>query len=85
MRSSLRYRTPIGAVGWKKLRPLGRLAVSWVVAHGVIYDGSRVDVVRGARVARRDSRSSAFAVWAATLLEQVCLVKGEAALPDSAS
>lgn len=44
-RSSLRYGTPIEAIDARKLRRLRRLAVNWVVTHGVIFDGLRVDVV----------------------------------------
>jgi hypothetical protein len=58
--------------------------ISWPAAtrsgRDLACDGPRVDVVRGAQVARRDSRSSAFAVWVATLLEQVCLVKGRSGM-----
>jgi putative endonuclease len=44
-RSGTRYGTPIEAVTPKKLRRLRRLAVQWVVSHGVIFDGLRVDVI----------------------------------------
>jgi putative endonuclease len=44
-RNGLRYGTPLEAVTWQKLRRLRRLAVRWVLAHGVIFDELRVDVV----------------------------------------
>ena len=44
-RSDVRYGTPIEAVTSRKLRRLRRLAVHWVLAHGVIFDELRVDIV----------------------------------------
>ncbi|HXP19788.1 MAG TPA: YraN family protein [Streptosporangiaceae bacterium] len=44
-RSGVRFGTPIEAVTWQKRRRLRRLAVHWVLAHGVIFDELRVDVV----------------------------------------
>jgi putative endonuclease len=44
-RSGLRYGTPVEAVTNRKLRRLRRLAVQWVIAHGVIFDDLRVDIV----------------------------------------
>lgn len=44
-RSGVRYGTPVEAVTAKKLRRLRRLAVHWVLAHGVTFDGLRVDIV----------------------------------------
>jgi putative endonuclease len=44
-RSGVRYGTPLEAVTWRKLKRLRLLAVRWVVAHGVIFDSLRVDVV----------------------------------------
>lgn len=44
-RSDVRYGAPIEAVTAQKLRRLRRLAVRWVVAHGVIFDELRVDIV----------------------------------------
>lgn len=44
-RSGLRYGTPVEAVTSQKLARLRRLAVHWVLAHGVIFDELRVDVV----------------------------------------
>lgn len=44
-RSGLRYGTPVEAVNRQKLRRLRRLAVHWVIAHGVIFDELRVDIV----------------------------------------
>jgi len=44
-RSDVRYGTPVEAVTSKKLRRLRRLAVHWVLAHGLTFDGLRVDIV----------------------------------------
>ena len=44
-RSSARYGTPLEAVGRAKLRRLRRLAVLWLIAHGVRYDQIRIDVI----------------------------------------
>jgi len=44
-RSGLAYGTPVEAVTPRKLRRLRRLAVRWVVAHGVIFDELRIDIV----------------------------------------
>ncbi len=44
-RSGTEYGTPLEAVDWKKRRRLRRLAVNWVMAHGVLFDEVRVDVV----------------------------------------
>jgi putative endonuclease len=44
-RSSARYGTPLEAVGRAKLKRLRRLAVLWLIAHGVRYDQIRIDVV----------------------------------------
>jgi len=44
-RSSLTYGTPIEAITGQKLRRLRRLAVHWVLTHGLIFDELRVDVV----------------------------------------
>jgi putative endonuclease len=44
-RSSLQFGTPIEAIDARKLRRLRRLAVRWVLTHGVIFDELRVDVV----------------------------------------
>jgi putative endonuclease len=44
-RSDARYGTPLEAVGVRKHRRLRRLAVRWLVAHGVIFDEIRIDVV----------------------------------------
>ncbi len=44
-RSGVGYGTPVEAVTTQKVRRLRRLAVRWVVAHGVIFDALRVDVV----------------------------------------
>jgi putative endonuclease len=44
-RSGVRYGTPTEAVTPQKLRRLRRLAVRWVIAHGVIFDELRVDIV----------------------------------------
>jgi putative endonuclease len=44
-RSGLLYGTPIEAITANKLRRLRRLAVRWVLTHGVIFDEIRVDVI----------------------------------------
>ncbi len=44
-RSGTRYGTPIEAVTPTKRRRLRRLAVRWVMSHGVIFDSLRVDVI----------------------------------------
>jgi putative endonuclease len=44
-RSDLRFGTPIEAITRQKRSRLRRLAVHWVLAHGVIFDELRVDVV----------------------------------------
>jgi len=44
-RSSTEYGTPLEAVTWQKRRRLRHLAVCWVLAHGVLFDEVRVDVV----------------------------------------
>ena len=44
-RSSTEYGTPLEAITRQKRRRLRRLAVRWVVAHGVLFDEVRVDAV----------------------------------------
>ncbi len=44
-RSGVRYGAPVEAVTGEKLRRLRRLAVRWVLAHGLTFDGLRVDIV----------------------------------------
>jgi len=44
-RSDVRYGTPIEAVTSQKLRRLRHLAVHWALAHGLTFDGLRVDIV----------------------------------------
>jgi putative endonuclease len=44
-RSGVRFGTPIEAITRQKRTRLRRLAVHWVLAHGVIFDELRVDVV----------------------------------------
>lgn len=44
-RSDTRFGTPIEAITRQKRSRLRRLAVNWVLAHGVIFDELRVDVV----------------------------------------
>lgn len=44
-RSSVRYGTPLEAVSRAKRSRLRRLAVCWLVAHGVLFDEIRIDVV----------------------------------------
>jgi putative endonuclease len=44
-RSGVGFGTPIEAITRQKRSRLRRLAVRWVIAHGVIFDELRVDVV----------------------------------------
>jgi putative endonuclease len=44
-RSSDRYGTPLEAINRQKQRRLRRLAICWVVAHGVLFDEIRIDAV----------------------------------------
>ena len=44
-RSGTRYGTPLEAISRKKRGRLRRLAVRWVVAHGVLFDEIRIDVI----------------------------------------
>jgi putative endonuclease len=44
-RSGVRFGTPLEAVSKPKLRRLRRLAVTWVRAHGLVFDQIRIDVV----------------------------------------
>ena len=44
-RSGNRYGSPLEAISREKRRRLRRLAVSWLVAHGVLFDQVRIDVV----------------------------------------
>jgi putative endonuclease len=44
-RSGIRYGTPLEAITRQKRNRLRRLAIRWVVAHGVLFDEIRVDVV----------------------------------------
>jgi putative endonuclease len=44
-RSGTRYGTPLEAITRQKRMRLRRLAVRWVVAHGLLFDEVRVDVV----------------------------------------
>jgi len=44
-RSGVRYGTPLEAVTRQKRNRLRRLAIRWVVAHGVLFDEIRVDVI----------------------------------------
>lgn len=44
-RSGSRYGSPLEAISREKRRRLRRLAVSWLVAHGVLFDQVRIDVV----------------------------------------
>ncbi len=44
-RSGTRYGTPLEAITRQKRNRLRRLAVRWVVAHGLLFDEVRVDVV----------------------------------------
>jgi putative endonuclease len=44
-RSSDRFGTPLEAITRQKQRRLRRLAICWVVAHGVLFDEIRIDAV----------------------------------------
>ena len=44
-RSGTRYGSPLEAVSQAKLGRLRRLAIRWVVAHGVLFDEVRIDVL----------------------------------------
>jgi putative endonuclease len=44
-RSSARFGGPLEAVSRQKRSRLRRLAVRWVIAHGVLFDEIRIDVV----------------------------------------
>ena len=44
-RSSARYGTPIEAVSRPKHARLRRLAIRWVVAHGLLFEEIRIDVL----------------------------------------
>jgi putative endonuclease len=44
-RSSVRYGTPLESVSRAKRSRLRRLAVCWLIAHGVLFDEIRIDVV----------------------------------------
>jgi putative endonuclease len=53
-RSDVRYGTPVEAVTNEKLRRLRHLAVRWVLAHPLTFDGLRVDIVGVLRSASGD-------------------------------
>lgn len=55
-RSGTGYGTPIEAISQQKWRRLRRLAVKWVVAHGLFVEQIRVDAI-GVLRARDDSYS----------------------------
>ncbi len=44
-RSGVRYGTPLEAINARKRSRLRRLAVRWLVAHGILVDEIRIDVV----------------------------------------
>jgi putative endonuclease len=44
-RSSDRFGTPLEAITRQKQRRLRRLAICWVVAHGVLFDEIRIDAL----------------------------------------
>ncbi|MGO8882653.1 MAG: YraN family protein [Streptosporangiaceae bacterium] len=44
-RSGTRYGAPLEAVDRRKRARLRRLAIRWVVAHGLLFDEVRIDVV----------------------------------------
>jgi putative endonuclease len=49
-RSDTRYGTPLEAISARKHSRLRRLAVRWVMVHGVLYDEIRIDIVAILRV-----------------------------------
>ena len=44
-RSGVRYGTPLEAITRQKRNRLRRLAIRWLVAHGILFDEIRIDVV----------------------------------------
>lgn len=44
-RSGVRYGTPLEAINRKKRSRLRRLAVRWLVAHGILFDEIRIDAI----------------------------------------
>ena len=44
-RSGVRYGTPLEAITRQKRNRLRRLAVRWLIAHGVLFDEIRIDVI----------------------------------------
>jgi putative endonuclease len=44
-RSSTRYGSPLEAISPRKRARLRRLAIRWLVAHGVLFDEVRIDVI----------------------------------------
>jgi putative endonuclease len=44
-RSGVRFGTPLEAITRQKRSRLRRLAVRWVIAHGVLFDEIRIDVI----------------------------------------
>jgi putative endonuclease len=50
-RSDVRYGTPLEAISARKYSRLRRLAVRWVLAHGVLFDEIRIDIIGVLRVA----------------------------------
>jgi putative endonuclease len=50
-RSGVRFGTPLEAISKPKLQRLRRLAVTWVRAHGLVFDQIRIDVVGVLRAA----------------------------------
>jgi putative endonuclease len=53
-RSGTRFGTPLEAVTRHKRARLRRLAVQWLVAHGVLFDEVRIDVIGILRDAKGD-------------------------------
>ena len=44
-RSGVRYGTPLEAITRQKRSRLRRLAIRWLVAHGILFDEIRIDMV----------------------------------------
>lgn len=44
-RAGVRYGSPLEAINRKKHSRLRRLAVRWLIAHGILFDEIRIDIV----------------------------------------
>ncbi len=50
-RSGVRFGTPLEAITRQKAHRLRKLAIAWVLAHGLVFDQIRIDVVGVLRAA----------------------------------